>query len=547
MGLTEYRRKRDFKETTEPAGGSKRLVRRKAQLSFVVQKHAARQLHYDFRLEMEGVLKSWAVPKGLPLRQGERHLAVHVEDHPLEYAGFEGTIAPGNYGAGTVMVWDRGTYSVHGTSPAEALSQGKLHLTLAGTKLKGDWTLVRIKNPRDDRGEQWLLLKTGGDATPIPSRAQDKSVVSKRTMDQIARDNDAQWESGRPAAKPQRVRPRAPAAPTRKHDPALDDQPREKPRFVEPMKALLTGELPKGRQWVYEIKFDGFRALAVKSKGKVSLVSRNGKDMTRRYPEVAQALEQFPSDSAVLDGEVVAVDAQGRSSFQLLQSYLAPGNSKPPLLYYVFDILNLDGRSLVGLPLTERKEILERLLHGLPDTVRFSAAIEAESSRLLNEMKRRGLEGVIAKRKDSRYEPGRRSGAWAKFKWSNEQEFVIGGFTPPKGNRRYFGAILAGYYEREKLLFASKVGAGFSTTQLRSLHGRFQKLRRSDCPFANLPERIPGGLTAAAMRKCTWLKPELVCQVRFTEWTRDNHLRHPLFLGLREDKTAREVVKEEVS
>lgn len=544
MGLTEYRRKRDFKETAEPAGKTGRRASKQDELSFVVQKHAARRLHYDFRLEMDGVLKSWAVPKGLPLRQGERRLAMHVEDHPVEYAEFEGTIAPGNYGAGSVMIWDQGTYYVHGTSPIEALNQGKLHLTLTGTKLKGDWTLVRIKNPRDTHGEQWLLLKTGGDAAPIPARAEDKSVVSKRTLEQIARDNDAQWESNRPATDAHSSKRRPTATPEPAPDPALKDLPLAKAGFIEPMKALLRAELPKGQDWIYEVKFDGFRALAVLESGRVSLFSRNGKNMTGRYPEIVQALEQWPSRDAVLDGEIVAVDAEGRSSFQLLQSFLTAGKSKPPLLYYVFDLLNLDGRSLMDLPLSKRKEMLESLVQTLPDTVRFSAGIEAESVRLLNEMKKRGLEGVIAKHRNSKYQPGGRSGAWVKFKWANEQEFVIGGYTPPKGSRSHFGAILVGFYEGKKLLFASKVGTGFDTALLESLHGKFRKRVRPDCPFANLPERIPGGLTAAAMRKCTWLEPELVCQIRFTEWTRDGHLRHPVFLGLREDKPAREVMKE---
>ena len=544
MGLNEYRQKRDFKKTAEPAGKVRGGDPKAKAPWFFVQKHAATRLHYDFRLQMEGVLKSWAVPKGFPLKNGERHLAVHVEDHPLEYAQFEGSIAPGNYGAGTVMVWDHGRYVLHGGDPVRALKEGKLHLTLSGKKLKGDWTLVRIKRPREDGDDQWLLLKTGGDAANISARSEDRSVLTNRTLERIASDNDTQWQSDRPASTARGAKPsRAAKSRTRLTD-SVQTLRRATPEFVEPMKALLVDTLPKGSEWVYELKFDGYRALAIKRGDTISLVSRNGNSLTGRYPEVIEALKRLPCENAVLDGEIVAVDAEGRSSFQLLQSYLTPGQPKPPLLYYVFDLLNLEGKSVMELPLTKRKELLETLLDGVADILRFSSRIEGEGTRLLKEMKKRGLEGLVAKRAQSKYEPGRRSGAWVKFKWSNEQEFVIGGFTPPKGSRSHFGAILTGYYEGGKLLFASKVGAGFDTQTLRSLHERFKMHIRPDCPFANLPEKLPGGLTASVMKTCTWLEPELVCQVRFTEWTRDHHLRHPLFLGLREDKSAREVVRE---
>jgi bifunctional non-homologous end joining protein LigD len=310
------------------------------------------------------------------------------------------------------------------------------------------------------------------------------------------------------------------------------------------MKALLVDQLPKGPQWLYEVKFDGFRALAIKDGDKVLLRSRNSKDLAARYPQVLEALRNLPARQAVLDGEIVAVDPEGRSSFQLLQSYQTPDGPKPALFYYVFDLLNLDGRWLLRLPLSQRKELLKELVRKAPRIIRFSASLEADSAEVFQELKAHGLEGLIAKLKDSPYESDRRSGAWAKFKWSNEQEFVIGGYTPPKRSRPFFGAILVGYHEGQELLFASKVGSGFNTRVLAELHERFQALARKTCPFANLPEKIPGGLTAGEMRACTWVEPELVCQVRFTEWTRDHHLRHPLFLGLREDKVAREVVRE---
>jgi bifunctional non-homologous end joining protein LigD len=319
---------------------------------------------------------------------------------------------------------------------------------------------------------------------------------------------------------------------------------RPKLGFVEPMKALLVDHLPQGPEWLYEVKFDGCRVLTIKDGKKITLMSRNAKDLTARYSDLVPALQALPARRCILDGEVVAIDSTGRSSFQMLQSYQTPGAPKPPLLYYIFDLLHLNGRALTGLPLVERKALLASVLQQAPDSLRLSASMEAQPARLLQEMKRRGLEGLIAKQRNSSYEAGRRSGAWVKFKWSQEQEFVIGGYTPPKGGRAHFGALLVGYYQKDKLLFASKVGAGFDTKQLTSLHRRFAKYVQPQCPFVNLPERLPSGLSAAEMRICTWLKPQLVCQVRFTEWTRDHHLRHPLFLGLRDDKDAAEVVRE---
>jgi bifunctional non-homologous end joining protein LigD len=584
MGLQEYRAKRNFRQTAEPAGRREGPPKGKVP-RFVVQKHAASHLHYDFRLEMEGVLKSWAVPKGFPMRKGERRLAMQVEDHPLEYANFEGTIEPGNYGAGTVMVWDQGAYEVMGADPLKALEEGKLHLVLAGTKLKGEWALIRMRHPRQEGKSEWLLLKAGQDAPDISARVEDRSVLTKRSLDQIAEAKDAVWESNRPSAPrgrkgPERLvraaavarekrqaqgtsvqaspkKPRSAAAAKRSLRStatvkgvnairtALEPLPKAEPLFVEPMKALLVKDLPRGPEWMYEVKFDGFRIEAIKNKGTICLVSRNGKDLTRRFNEVAEGLRKLPAGDAVLDGEVVAVDEKGVSSFQLLQTYQEVGLGRQPLLYYVFDLVQLEGRDLQGLPLSKRKELLGALLAGMPECIRFSAGLQGDSLRLLDEMKKHGLEGVVAKRRDSKYQAGQRSGAWVKFKWSNEQEFVIGGYTPPKGERTAFGSVLVGYYENGKLIFASKVGSGFDTRLLKSLYERFQDLRRTSCPFANLPERVPGGLSASEMRRCTWVEPKLVCQVRFAEWTRDHHLRQPLFLGLREDKDPVTVVREQ--
>lgn len=554
MSLKEYKAKRNFRRTAEPEGETPHPLANRAAM-FVVQKHDATRLHYDFRLEMDGLLKSWAVPKGFPTKRGDRRLAVQVEDHPIEYGGFEGTIPEGSYGAGTVMLWDAGTYEVSGDDPSRALREGKLHLVLRGKKLKGEWTLVRmrLREGEDDDKPQWLLLKSGSDIAPFSKRAEEHSVVSGRSLEQIASARDREWQSDRSAS---RVLPgRGDVSRSDEGDGTSSSRtakvnlhrlPKKKPAFVEPMKALLLDELPKGADWLYELKFDGVRALAIKDNRDIELISRSGKELGSRYDELLDPLKKLRTKRAVLDGEIVALDEEGRSSFQLLQSYQMAGVKKPPLFYYVFDLINLDGKDLSGVPLMQRKAMLETLLANVSPAIRFSPSIKADSARLMREMKARGLEGLIAKRRDSKYESGRRSGAWVKFKWTNEQEFVIGGYTEPKGTRTHFGALLVGYYEKGKLLFAAKVGTGFDQKLLASLHDRFKKLVRADCAFANLPEKRPGrqGLSAAEMRRCTWLEPKLVCQVRFAEWTRDNHLRQPAFLGLREDKGPNEVVRE---
>jgi bifunctional non-homologous end joining protein LigD len=575
MGLTEYKRKRDFKKTAEPAGGKKPLPRKvKGASRFVIQKHAARRLHYDFRLEMEGVLKSWALPKGLPWKRGEKHLAVEVEDHPIEYEQFEGIIPEGQYGGGTVMVWDRGYYHVYGEQPVKSLREGKLHLVLDGKKAKGEWTLVRIRG-RDDAKNQWLILKTGDDAKPVSKKAEDRSVKTGRTMEQIAKARDAEWESGRetdesptsqfkariraalkkkekdevvgkahrmPVAK--RGQPRQAGRPTMA---SLSDLPSAKARFIEPMKAKLVEKPPATGDWIYELKFDGIRLIGVKSGEKVSLLSRNENELTQRFPEIVEAIKTLAARECVIDGEVVALDEEGRSSFQLLQAREMEGR-KSPVYFYAFDLLQLDGKSLLSLALEVRKKVLEKLCGDAGDPVRYSGAIGGDAQQLLEEVKRRGLEGIIGKQSNSVYEPGRRSGAWIKLKCVHEQEFVIGGYTPPQGARKYFGAILVGYYENKKLVFAGKVGTGFTAKSLSALHKKFQKEARDDCPFVDLPSKQNGqwvqDITPSMMRKMRWMNPAFVCEIKFAEWTRDKKLRAPVFLGLREDKKPGEVVRE---
>ncbi len=564
MGLQRYREKRDFKRTAEPPGtGAQPRESFQKEFDFVVQKHDATRLHYDFRLEMDGVLKSWAVPKGIPTRRGERHLAVEVEDHPLEYGSFEGTIAKGNYGAGTVMLWDRGFYMVSGDQPSESHRKGKLHLWLRGKKLKGEWTLVRIRHPREEDKPQWLLFKTGEDAPDIQARVEDRSVLTGRSMNRIAQETTREWKSDRPARRSRTDRltrsadsePKVPPGKTRARSVAskrlndlvdLSKLPPATPGFVEPMKATMGQRLPKGQQWLYEIKFDGVRALAIKDGNRVELFSRAQNSLTQKYLSIAKAVEALPVNQAVIDGEVVVLDETGRSSFQLLQVYQQPGGHSLPLLFYAFDIIQLEGRDLTGLPLVARKAILERILPEEKSFLRSSAGIDASTEAVVSAMKARGLEGLLAKLKDSKYQAGRRNPAWVKYKWSLEQEFAIGGYTSPKGTRTCFGALLVGYYQGGRLICAGKVGTGFDERGLKALHRQFQAITRETCPFANLPVR-PGsgaGLTRRQMRECTWLEPKLVCQVRFAEWTRDGLLRQPSFLGLRDDKEPKDVIRE---
>src|SRR5438270_1850233 len=584
MGLGEYKRKRDFKKTAEPAGGAKARGRKTPVNRFIIQKHDASRLHYDFRLEMDGVLKSWAVPKGLPWAQAERHLAVEVEDHPIDYADFEGIIPEGQYGGGTVMVWDRGTYELTPPGdPVEAVGKGKLHVILHGEKAKGEWALIRIR--AEGGKNQWLLMKTAGGVKPISKKRDDQSVKTGRTMKQIAAARDAEWQSHRVDEKGSfkaRIAKVARNASLKKKDESdskvvgqarrlpkarsgsrssrptppqsdllgnlsLLDLPKARPRFVEPMKPKLMEHPPTTGDWVYELKFDGIRALAIKDGRTLQLISRNEKKLNDRFPEIARATADFETDECVVDGEVVAMDEEGRSSFQLLQRAELDGKDAP-LAFYVFDLLQLHGRSLMDLPLTLRKEALARLVPPSGDIIRFSGALGTDAETLLPEIKRRGLEGLIGKQRNSVYEPGRRSGAWIKLKCVNEQEFVIGGYTPPAGARKYFGALLVGYYDKGRLLFAGKVGTGFDTKTLASLYKKLREEKRDSCPFADLPSKQGGewvqGITPGEMRKYTWVNPKFVCQIKFAEWTRDLKLRQPVFLGLREDKNPREVVRE---
>lgn len=535
-----YDTKRDFNSTPEPTWKEVRPPGKKRSQhvghAFVIQKHAARRLHYDLRLEIEGAFASWAVPKGLPMKQGERHLAVKVEDHPLEYGKFEGNIPTGNYGAGSVMLWDRGLYELVSGEPAAALRKGHLTLVLAGEKVQGEWSLVRT-NIEGDK-ENWLLIKGKENGFQLPEKTEDRSVLTGRDMTEISA------EAANPVSR--KSTPKRQSTLEASYLNQLHDLPAKTPGFAAPMKPTLSEDLPAHGDWLYEIKFDGYRLIAVKNGSDVALYSRNGKNVSVTFPEITEAVAALPIKKIVFDGEAVALDPAGISSFQLLQN--RENSVRPPIFCYAFDLLNLEGKATSSLPVETRKQLLGSLLPKDGSALRFSAGIEGNPEFFLAQAEKLGLEGIVAKRLGSTYESGRRSRSWLKIKFLREQEFVIAGFTSPKGSRSRFGAILLGIYDDDELTYVARVGTGFSDKMIEQAFQMFLPLRTDKCPFTNLPAprkgKWSGGLTASEMKQCIWLKPKLVCQVKFTEWTQDDSLRHPVFLGFRDDKPAREVQRE---
>jgi bifunctional non-homologous end joining protein LigD len=560
MSLKEYKRKRDFQKTPEPAGGKSKTTPGR---QFVIQKHAASRLHYDFRLEHDGVLKSWAVPKGPSLDPSVKSLAVQVEDHPLEYATFEGIIPQGEYGGGTVMVWDQGTWEPE-VDADEGLKQGKLKFTLHGDKLHGSWALVRMGGRAGGDGKNWLLIKHRDDeAKPAAkfdvTKREPRSVLSGRDLDEIADDADAVWSSNgkasrnakaKKAAKSQtksaRKKPsqssnrRGGASMTAAQIAKLSGaRPKPFPSDFKPQLATLASRVPDGDNWFHELKFDGYRILSFIQNGSVKLLTRRGNDWTDRFGTVAAAVSSLPIRSAILDGEVVSLDQHGVSNFQQLQNLMKRGN-KDALVYYVFDVPYLEGYDLTETPLVERKEALARVLlsaHPNNDgTVRYSDHIQGSGETVLQQACRSAMEGIVAKRADSSYHQYR-SPDWLKVKCLKQQEFVIGGYTKPEGSRVGFGALLVGYYDKDDLIYAGRVGTGFTTQSLRELTAELKKRKTEKSYFKNPP-------TGFRRRGVTWVKPELVAEIEFTEWTSDGRLRHPSFQGLREDKAAKEVVRE---
>ncbi len=515
--LGEYKAKRDFNVTAEPAGAQrhKRKPASQSKLSFVIQSHAARRHHFDFRLELDGVLKSWAVPKGLSLDPADKRLAVRTEDHPLKYGGFEGTIPKGEYGAGSVMIWDRGTWEPQG-DPHDGLAEGHLKLALHGERLEGGFALVRLKPRGREKSESWLIIKERDayvEPGSEPAERWTESVVSGRSFEEIA--TGAPPRRALKASSKKRPKPRKPVA---------------LPSFRAPELATLAEEPPSGENWLHEIKFDGYRVLAAVAGETCRLYTRSGLDWTDKFGSLPQDLMRLGVSSALLDGEVVALDENGRSSFGLLQQALKQGGHG--LAYYAFDLLELDGEDCSDLPLVERKERLERLIEAVPASIRFSSHHTGAGKKLLHEACRMGLEGIVSKRADKPYR-SKRTLDWVKCKCAGRDEFVVIGWAQSDKKDRAFASLLLGEYDAGKLVYRGRVGTGFDERTLADLSVAMKKITRAKPPVAGLP--------SAVTRGAHWIEPKLIAEVSYTERTRDGILRHPSFLGLREDKPATSV------
>jgi len=646
MALDEYKRKRRFEETPEPPPKLEKQSRHR----FVVQRHAATRLHYDFRLEMEGVLKSWAVPKGPSMDPADKRLAMQVEDHPVSYFDFEGTIPKGNYGGGTVMVWDAGTWQplspvpvngeyVPGTEKEAAamLEKGDLKFRLKGKRLKGDFALVHIKGRSGSKGNEWLLIKKKDDHVvagfDINEAAYDTSILTNRTMAQIGGDEgSAEWTSSPPASRgkvkaawladairradskrraftargaekdsqsSKTARSGAPAVGAEKKKsktpgqsgpkvalvkPSSDEtvgdvvaskstfksrtkkssgnssssavnalagaEQKPMPTVIHPMLATPTAKAFDNPDWLFEIKWDGYRAIAFLENGAVRLVSRNQNELTRQFPELGSLRQLVKAESAILDGEVVALDEQGRPSFSLMQQRTGFQVGKRrlgrregvPVIYYAFDLLYLDGFELRRVALEQRKQLLQdRIVGGASDVIHFSDHYSEKGLDLFEAAKQRGLEGIVAKKRSSAYQE-RRSTDWLKIKITRRQECVIGGYTDPEGSREYFGALVLGLYDRQKrLIHVGQVGTGFDQKALKEMFARLQPLKTKQKPFYG----EMGGL-----QKVQFVRPQLVAEIKFAEWTHETaeggvKLRAPVFMGLRTDKSAEECRLEE--
>ena len=537
MTLEQYTAKRNFRATKEPHG-------KKAAAGghrFVVQEHDARRLHYDFRLEMDGVLKSWAVPRGPSLVPGEKRLAVAVEDHPLDYANFEGSIPEGQYGAGAVIVWDRGDWSPIGDAK-KGYANGSLDFELHGEKLNGRWHLVRMRKRRNDKRDNWLLIK-GDDAYAAPNDAPDvleekpQSVISGRMIGKGAaappkragaarkriKRADGSGDNSAPATESELAAPKgARKAPL--------------PQFVEPMLATLVKTPGAAGQWLHEIKFDGYRLQARIKDHKVTLLTRGGLDWTKRFGKrLVDALASLPVKTALVDGEAVVEGAGGASDFSLLQADLSGGRADR-FVFYAFDLLYLDGLDLRPAPLVTRKELLARFVGAGAGPVRLSEHFAESGELVLHHACRLGLEGVVSKLRDSPYRSGRGK-AWLKSKCSQRQEFVIGGYVPSTATRQSIGSLALGVYDGDALRHVGRVGTGFSASVARDLYARLSPMRIGASPFA-------GRLSALEARDVRFVRPELVAEVDFHAWTADGLLRHAAFRALREDKPARAIVRE---
>jgi len=555
MALEKYKQKRDASKTPEPFGGKSD----DNSLRFVIQKHAASHLHYDFRLEMEGVLKSWAVPKGPSLDPEIKRLAMMVEDHPYDYRTFEGIIPQGEYGGGTVIVWDEGTYEPVASEAKtkkeqekellHSLYSGKIKFSMKGKKLKGEFALVKAHG----RGENgWLLMKLNDKyATDKDITKKEKSVISGKTLEQVAATSTNIY--GQPPAEPQEplakkvTKKKETQAVKLQADALLKKATKSKiPTLVKPMLATLVNEPFDAPGWSYEVKWDGYRAVAYINKGKAEIYSRNNKSFTEKYYPIAAAMNSW-TINAVLDGEILVINSEGKADFSRLQNWRSEADGD--LVYYAFDLLWYEGKDLMGLPLSERQAILKEILPANQDNIRLSQVFEANGLEFFEAAQKMGLEGIMVKKTESTYRPDSRSKEWLKIKVNQRQEVVIGGFTKNEGTSKQFSSLLLGVYEKGKFVYAGKVGTGFSAKKQKEMMALFTPLITDKIPFEsepdiNKPSRFRPNPPKA---KATWLKPELVCEVSFIEVTDDGVFRHPSFEGMRTDKNAKEVIRETAS
>jgi bifunctional non-homologous end joining protein LigD len=577
MALTTYWKKRRFDVTEEPRG---KTTRRKGS-AFVIQKHAATRLHYDLRLELDGVMKSWAVTRGPSLVPGEKRLAVEVEDHPIEYNKFEGTIPKGQYGGGTVMIWDRGEWEPE-DDPRRGLQKGSLKFSLEGTKLHGSWHLVRMHKRPGEKRNNWLLIKSKDDWAR-GARAKDileelpLSAVTGRTMDEISegapkklsrikkqlRGNTGKTKtraskSKKPSTRTKKTTRRAAAATaqieavtsgradrrsSRAKFGADDAVPGGKrtfqPPFIAPTLATLSDKAPDSDNWTHEIKFDGYRLQTRLADGHAALLTRKGLDWTTKFQPVSEALEELSADTATLDGELVVEGEDGVSSFSLLQQDLSAGRTDR-MVYYVFDLLYLDGIDLRGVPLERRKVLLTKLLRRVPKNgpVRLSESFDQKGSVLLKHARQLGLEGIISKLRDAPYRAGR-TPDWLKTKCTDRQELVVAGYAPSTADAQAIGALIVGYYEAGELKYAGRTGTGYSHKVARELYRKLNTIRQKECPFGKVPAE-----ERRSRVKAVWVQPKLVAEVELRGWTHGGHIRQSSFQGLREDKSPTDVVRE---
>lgn len=562
MSLEKYVEKRDFSKTAEPKAGKSKD---KNSLTFVIQKHDASRLHYDFRLEMDGVLKSWAVPKGPSTDPKTKRLAMMVEDHPYDYRNFEGIIPEGEYGGGTVIVWDEGTYEpieeIKGKKEQEKallkqLKSGSLKIKLHGEKLEGEFALVKTHGMGDNA---WLLIKHDDDfASKKDITREDKSVISGKTIETMEKTGEKVWQDGheekiektkKPLSKEKKTDPVEPevsiAEPADINTAALlKKAPKAKiPTGIKPMLATLVDEPFDDADWVYEVKWDGYRALAFINKGEVELLSRNNKTFNQKFYPIYKLLQDWKIN-AVLDGEILVLNDKGISNFGNLQNWRSEADGE--LIYYVFDILWYDGKNLMDIPLTGRQAILKDVLPSDDDRIRVSKVFNASGTEFFKAAERMGLEGIIAKKASSTYSANIRSKEWLKIKVHKRQEVVIAGFTKNEDTSKQFSSLLLGVYEDKSLQYVGKVGTGFSDKVQKEMMEQFKPLITDKSPFdlipdVNKPSRFRPNPPKA---KATWLKPELVCEVAFSEVTSDGVFRHPSFQGMRIDKKAKDVVRE---